>query len=55
MLADFQDEEMGGNGWLRILTFRASENIIQVKPYSPFLGKFQEDTESQFELEYPTK
>ncbi len=52
MLADFQEEDYGGNGWLRILTFSPSNNIIKVQTYSPSLGKFQTDANSQFELEY---
>jgi len=36
MLADFQDEENGGNGFLRILEFSALEDKIYVKTYSPY-------------------
>lgn len=53
MLADFQEDDYGGNGWLRILTFSPKNDTIRVTTYSPFLQKFQEDAESQFELEYP--
>jgi hypothetical protein len=52
MLADFQEEDYGGNGWLRILTFSPANNTIKVKTYSPSLNKFQEDTNSQFEVKY---
>lgn len=55
MLADFQEEDYGGNGWLRILTFSPANNTIKVKTYSPSLNKFQEDTDSQFELQYPLR
>ena len=55
MLADFQEDSNGGNGWLRILTFSPKNNRINVTTYSPSLFKFQRDTESEFELEYPTK
>ncbi len=53
MLADFQEEDYGGNGWLRILTFHPTQDTIQVTTYSPFLQKFQEDKDSQFRLDYP--
>lgn len=52
MLADFQEEDYGGNGWLRILTFSPENNTIKVQTYSPSLEKFQTDTNSEFELEY---
>lgn len=52
MLADFQEEDRGGNGWLRILTFSPKNNRISITTYSPSLNKFQEDTDSQFQLEY---
>ncbi|MFA6080062.1 MAG: metallophosphoesterase [Candidatus Gracilibacteria bacterium] len=52
MLADFQEEDYGGNGWLRILQFSPKNNRISVTTYSPSLNKFQEDTNSQFQLEY---
>lgn len=53
MLADFQKEERWGNGWLRILTFKPKEDTIYVTTYSPYLRKYQEDSESTFSLKYP--
>jgi hypothetical protein len=53
MLADFQEEEHWGNGWLRILTFKPKEDILYVTTYSPYLRKYQDDSESTFSLQYP--
>ena len=54
LLADYQDEANGGNGWLRILKFSSNERYIQVKTYSPTLNQWQTDDDSQFELGYDT-
>jgi len=52
MLADYQDEENGGQGWLRILQFSPKENKIYVKTFSPYLNEYQTDENSEFILEY---
>lgn len=52
MLADYQDRNNGGNGWLRILTFTPSENRIYVKTYSPYLNQYETDPSSEFTLDY---
>jgi hypothetical protein len=55
LLADYQDRPNGGNGWLRIIEFRENETKaaavdMTVKTYSPFLGRYERDDNSQFEL-----
>ncbi len=52
MLADYQDEKNGGNGWLRILKFVPSEDKIYIQTYSPFLDQYQTDVNSQFSVDY---
>jgi 3',5'-cyclic AMP phosphodiesterase CpdA len=52
LLADYQDEPNGGNGWLRILQFSPRNNLIQVMTYSPTLDRYQTDADSQFTLPY---
>lgn len=52
LLADFQDYENGGNGFLRILHFFPEKNEIRVKTYSPWLNKYETDSNSQFTLSY---
>lgn len=39
MMVNYQDRENGGNGWLRILTFRSS-GWISVQDYSPTLDRY---------------
>ncbi len=50
ILADFQGRTNGGDGWLRILTFKPSQNIVQVQTYSPTLNKYETDADSAFTL-----
>ena len=52
ILADYQSRENGGNGWLRILKFSPAKNQIEVSTYSPTLGKYEKDADSQFTLDY---
>lgn len=52
LLADYQDEPNGGDGWLRILRFSPSSNTIRVMTYSPTLDRYQTDADSQFTLLY---
>lgn len=55
LLANYQDRPNGGNGWLRIIDFRENKTRVSnldivIKTYSPFLNKYEEDEDSQFEL-----
>lgn len=52
ILANYQDLEKGGNGWLRIMTFVPAENKIKVQTYSTYLDQYWINDQSQFELEY---
>ncbi|MEA2622083.1 MAG: hypothetical protein QOH61_993, partial [Chloroflexota bacterium] len=55
LLADYQERSNGGDGWLRILTFKPAENRIAVTTYSPTLnggaGLFETDADSQFSVD----
>ncbi len=55
LLADYQFRPNGGNGWLRILEFSPSHDKIFVKTYSPYLGKYETDSDSEFTLNYDMK
>jgi hypothetical protein len=55
VLADYQGEPEGGNGWLRLMKFVPDENRIVVETYSPVLGQFREDDKDKFEIEYDMK
>lgn len=52
ILANYQMQNKGGSGWLRIMRFLPSENKIEVRTYSPTLNQYAEDEQNQFELEY---
>ncbi len=53
ILANYQGRTNGGNGWLRIMTFKPSQDIITVETYSPYLGQYETDANSTFVLDYP--
>jgi len=56
VLADYQSRANGGDGWLRYMTFKPSENKIYVYTFSPTLnsgaGLYETDANSQFVLDY---
>ena len=43
--SDYQSRVNGGDGWLRYMTFKPSENKIYVYTYSPKLLQFETDAE----------
>ena len=55
VLADFQGEEEGGKGWLRLMKFVPGENKIVVETYSPVVDKYRDDEKNKFEIEYDMK
>ena len=48
VLQDYQDEANGGNGWLRIFTFRPDANKVDVQTYSPSLKEYKKGPSSEF-------
>ncbi|HIJ64814.1 MAG TPA: metallophosphatase [Candidatus Hydrogenedentes bacterium] len=52
ILANYQMQENGGNGWLRIMTFLPTENKIDITTYSPVLKEYASDDQNQFQVEY---
>ncbi|NJK49249.1 DNRLRE domain-containing protein [Candidatus Gracilibacteria bacterium] len=50
VLADYQDDPNGGNGYLRIMEFDTAGDRINVSSYSPTLNDFYTKDESQFSL-----
>ncbi len=51
LLSDYQDRPNGGNGWLRIIEFSPKIDEISIKTYSPYLNKYETDSNSQFILD----
>ncbi|HET9681388.1 MAG TPA: LamG-like jellyroll fold domain-containing protein, partial [Candidatus Limnocylindrales bacterium] len=52
LLSDYQSRANGGSGWLRMMTFSPSNNVIHVQTYSPWLDQFETDSDSQFDIPY---
>ena len=50
ILSDYQNLANGGNGWLRIMTFRPLLNRIDVTTYSPSLNQYMTDSNDQFSI-----
>jgi hypothetical protein len=42
---DYQDEDNGGDGWLRVLIFQARFKSLQVRTYSPTKGRYDSGRE----------
>lgn len=51
LLADYQTEELGGAGYMRLLSF-ADDGRVTVRTYSPFLDLYRTDERSQFVLDF---
>lgn len=52
ILTDYQSRVDGGSGWLRYYTFDPVTNTMAAKTFSPTLGKFETDTDSQFTVPF---
>lgn len=52
ILTDYQSRANGGDGWLRYYTFDPAANTMTAKTYSPKLGTFETDADSQFTLPF---
>jgi hypothetical protein len=52
LLSDYQWFTNGGSGYMRIMKFRPSKGIIEVRTYSPYLNAFETDASNQFALKY---
>jgi hypothetical protein len=50
VLADYQDDPNGGDGWMRIMRFDTAAGVIDVDTYSPTLGAIRTAEESDFNL-----
>ncbi len=52
ILTDYQSRDNGGDGWLRYYEFHPADNLIVARTYSPTLGQYELDGDSQFVLPY---
>ncbi|MBP2681620.1 MAG: phosphohydrolase, partial [Candidatus Krumholzibacteriota bacterium] len=53
VLADYQMDPNGGDGWLRVMKVYPDENVIRVKTYSPWLDEFEADADSTSQFTLP--
>jgi hypothetical protein len=51
MLTNFQMRSLGGEGYMRLLEFLPDGNTVQIKTYSPVLGRYMLDAEHQYKIE----
>jgi hypothetical protein len=49
--ANYQWEENGGNGYLRLMKFYPKKKKVTVKTYSPLLDHFRTDWQNQFQID----
>jgi hypothetical protein len=52
LVQDYQGWTNGGNGYLRILDFSPSNNLVVVQTYSPWADEYQTGPESEFWFNY---
>lgn len=52
ILANYENRENGGNGYLRIYVFTPSEKKIEAYTYSPITKTFENDQDSRFTLTF---
>jgi hypothetical protein len=50
ILANYQVNDMGGEGFLRLIEFREGSAEVQVLTYSPWLNEYKVDADNQFTL-----
>ena len=52
MLANYQQRPNGGDGWLRLIEIDRTASEVRFSTYSPSLGAFETDTDSEFSLSF---
>lgn len=50
ILSDYQNDPLGGNGYLRIMEFFPDQGKVNVKTFSPWLNQYKTEDKNQFEL-----
>lgn len=51
MVVDYQNQDRGGNGWLRLLMFSQGGRALRVRDYSPVLDEWSGRPDRRFDLE----
>lgn len=52
LVADYQGWANGGNGFMRLMEFSPSNNVVVVQTFSPWTGEILTDEHSEFYFEY---
>jgi hypothetical protein len=52
LLANYQVQDLGGGGYLRVMQFFPATRTVHVRTYSPYLDAFKTDTENDFNIGY---
>jgi hypothetical protein len=52
ILANYQMEARGGEGYLRLMRFSPTQRKVVILTYSPYLDRFKVDSDNQFTLDY---
>jgi hypothetical protein len=47
-VSDYQFRTLGGNGYMRLMKFSTTKDLISVKTFSPYITQFETDSDSQF-------
>lgn len=50
MLVDYQDQERGGTGWMRVLRFSDGGRSLSVRDYSPVLDRWSDRPDRNYQL-----
>lgn len=53
IMANYQSDPNGGNGWLRLMRFNPATDTVNVETYSPTLGQYELDADSLFSFNTP--
>lgn len=51
-ISDYQGRPNGGNGWMRLMYFSPSNNTVVIQTYSPWLGRYETDDDSEMFFNY---
>lgn len=51
-ISNYQGRMNGGNGWMRLMYFSPSNNLVTIKTYSPWLDQYETDANSQMTFSY---
>nr|VFJ57820.1 MAG: Calcineurin-like phosphoesterase [Candidatus Kentron sp. FW] len=55
IMANYQFQGKGGDGWMRIMHFYPEKNRIDVRTYSPVLGRYRHGPSSNFSFPCPMR